>query len=149
MAAIVNVVVFDRHIYRTGGMANRWMEKMVQEFVVHAKTRCPTRTRNMQNRIRGGSQRVGERQLEGRITSGARYTTFVINGTTGPIYPENSRKLRVPRVKGPLRGSALPMSRVRLRPSVAGQKANNFLGQAWRDTARKHSSIRGKTMPPL
>lgn len=141
MASLSKVVIFDERLYLTGHMANRWMALMTHRFEGHAKRRAPRRSGNLKRRIRSNSQQVGVRKLEGTITSGARYSTYVLKGTHGPIYPINGPLLKLRPGPGYPRTTAAKQ--------VAGQRANNFLAQAWRDTARTHSCLRGKAFPGL
>lgn len=163
---LVKTVVFDRHIYRRFGMAQRWLAVMTDEFAAFAVEFAPMRSGELREGISGDTRQVGERQIEGTIESAANHSLFVLGGTTGPIRTtkgflrgigpgksyqmlwkdtaKGRRKVRVP-----IRGYWMPIPAFGPFPAfyadeVSGQSPQNFLFDAWRATARNHSSIRGK-----
>lgn len=83
-AVLVKTVVFDRHIYKPGGMAHRWMTRLCIQFEGYAKEAAPKRTGYMASLINADTQQVGERQVEGTIESPAHYSMWVIRGTGFP-----------------------------------------------------------------
>lgn len=159
MAALVTVVMFDQVLYKTGHMANRWMHVMVANFEANAKIAAPKRTGDLARGINGNARRIGPRELEGIINSTAPYSTFVLGGTTGPIYSNKGFAAggQEWRAYDNITGRMLPGFWLHLPPwgshpsrilfSVRGQAPNNFLIKAWRKTARRHSCLRGVGIP--
>lgn len=163
MAGFTKVVIFDQHLYRPTGLVGKWMTLVTGHFVEHAKHYAPERTGELREGISGGTQQVGERQVEGHISSSAPHTMYVLKGTTGPIM-SNTRWASggAPATGVEWRGKGSARKQVRFRKKgfwlklpedewgdggfyseVSGQEANNFLLKAWAATARNHRAIRG------
>lgn len=140
MAAITSLVLFDEKLYRPGGMVHRWMSGMVAHFVAHAIAAAPMRSGALKAGIEGEGFPIGAKRMEGRISSHAEHTMWVLEGTYGPIRSNKGRRMAVGRN---------PWPPVTPRWSVDGQRPNNFMFVAWRRTAWNHRSIRGMRMPEL
>jgi hypothetical protein len=85
MAALVTTVIFDRDLYKPGHLVHRWVTLVTERFVGHAIDLAPKRTGELAAGIRGATNQVGPRQVEGLISSSAPHTMYVLRGTTGPI----------------------------------------------------------------
>jgi len=85
VGVLTTVVVFDRDLYKPGHMVHRWMTLVTTHFVGHAIADAPVRSGELKAGISGDTNQVGDRQVEGTISSSAPHTLYVLRGTTGPI----------------------------------------------------------------
>lgn len=165
------IVVTDTKLFNRTGNIGRWAESVNTSFVLHAREMAPSSllsgrpnksranaafpSGSMKLRISGGVNRVGPRQLETVIYVDVPYAMYVIKGTPALIFSKSARGAAGSGVGGqflPLEegvGMYLPGQpawKSRFRQRVRGQRANNFLDQAFNATARTHSSLRGFSM---
>lgn len=121
----VRVVVYDTRIQgmsAPGGDVNNYVRRKTGLTAAVAQVNAPVRTGTLKRGIRTDVRTVRQGAV-GRVRSTARHSTWVHEGTYGPILPHGDF-LWVPGRKGGTR-------RVKM-PEVAGQRANPFLADALR-----------------
>lgn len=125
----VSVVIFDSRIdawHMPGGMVYRYTEHKTDSVVRFAKAFAPKRTGHLAGSVRRDVRRTSRDRVVGRVRATAFYSTYVIKGTSTPIFPKNGKWLSLPRT------AAHPWNtNIRtLKPFVRGQAPNNFLLRA-------------------
>jgi hypothetical protein len=139
------LVVYDSILFERGHMVSRWAFGVESTFTRNAILHAPVNKRvnksageppvgSLKGSISGEADRVAPKHWQILIHVGVHYALYVIEGT-GFIYPQTAPWLKLPRNAG--HGGRTRFS------VVPGQRANNFLLQAARDTARTHPSLRG------
>lgn len=166
-AELESIVIFDSKMYVGNGTVRRWMDGLTLKFGVNARRYAPIQTGELRAGIDTEVRLTAPKFLEGRISSTAPYSLYVIRGTSGPImsnrlWNAHRAKPDVPlhllaynRSKktgrgGPKRGMVMTFigkTGVVHALEVRGQASNNFLLEAWNATARTHRSIRPVSIP--
>jgi hypothetical protein len=168
---VTAIVVTDTKLFNRTGDIGRWAERINVAFTAHAIEKAPSSllsgrpnksranaahpSGSMKLSISGEVNRVGIRQLETIVLVDVPYAMYVLKGTPALIFSKSARIPAgeegagqfVPLVPGT--GMYLPGQpawAARRRQRVRGQRANNFLADAFDATARTHSSLRGFQM---
>lgn len=139
------LVVYDSILFERGHMVARWAFGVEATFTRNAIAHAPVNKRqnkspgeppvgSLKASITGEADKVAPKHWQILVEVGVHYAQYVIEGTDF-IYPNSAPWLKLPRNAG--RGG-----RTRFNV-VPGQKANNFLLQAARETAHTHPSLRG------
>lgn len=148
-ASISRIRISEAQIKRftlKGGSVHGATRRLSERTEALAVFYAPKRTGRMAASIRFGENWSNGRQARFVVTVGARYATYVLKGTVGPIYPKHRARYRKGNLAGKRPGSfsgriprlpvgksqGEPMSSWSMAPSVAGQDANNFLSRALR-----------------
>jgi len=168
-------VVTDTKLFNRTGDVGRWSMRVATKFEAHAVALAPVNKRGTKSRstkypvglpaypvgslkrsIEMSNTRVGPRQIVTEVSANTPYAIYVIKGT-GTIRSKSARVPRGEEGAGQFRtleygqsGMYLPSNpgygKGGLRQTVSGQRANNFLGDAYDATARTHPSLRGFKM---
>lgn len=164
-----HLVLYDSFLFSRAGKVGRWAQSLERGFTNNTERAAPERSGALKAGIHGHASQVGPRHWVMEVFSDARYTLFVLRGTTGPIMANRLFRFQArtgiefPR-GGRIRhasGFFMPnmeflkknnyLLRVRAGNgygehyaiSVSGQEANNFFATAAEMTARRHRSLRG------
>jgi hypothetical protein len=89
--ALVGVVIFDEHLYRPTGLVGFWMNKVTMRFVAESIAAAPKDTGRLASGISGDVHQIGVRLVQGRLSSSAPYTMFVVRGTGFPVKGHGGR----------------------------------------------------------
>lgn len=126
----VTVVVYDSKITAMnlpGGMVYRYTDNKTESVLRAAKAFAPKRTGRLVGGIRKDVRTTSRDRVIGRVRSTAPHSTWVHEGTYGPIEARGTAEhgmMRLPAWKGAPPGVTI------LRQRVAGQRANPFLTRA-------------------
>lgn len=163
---IEGIVITDTKLFNRTGNVGRWAERVESTFTRNAILKAPSSLESgrpnksranaaypsgsMKLNIYGEVRRVGPRQLETVVYVAVPYAMYVIKGTPPLIFSKSARSA-TGRFIGLEPGTGMylpgqPAWAARRRQRVRGQRANNFLGDAFDTTARTHSSLRGYQM---
>lgn len=104
-----------------GGMVNRYVNELAREVFIEALAMAPVLTGRMKASMYLGGGSSNQYGTSERVYVGVKYARYVLQGTYGPIVPKYHEVMPV----GKSQGTILFWAR-----QVAGQDANNFLGDA-------------------
>lgn len=104
----------------------KYTNRLANQVEFLASRLAPKRTHRLANTMRVSVTPLGTRGVQGNVRALAPYALYVHEGTTGPIYPRNSRLLTLGPYppKGYFRATA--------HESVSGQRPQPFLANALR-----------------
>jgi hypothetical protein len=146
MGTLVRVTINDEEIARLflpPQSAWRWMEKVGREQYDLTVAGAPVRTGDLKRSFNLAVTPNGKYQARYTVGSYSPHATYVIFGTTPPIYGSGNFMSRPRRIKGGKgkMSTPVPMMRIRAAPHswflhpvnlrfVDGQMANDFMGRA-------------------
>lgn len=150
-----NLVVHDQALFMPGGDVHNWVHEVASELFFYAQREAPINKRpnktaghlpvgSLHAGLRSDVDRIGLKVFTIDLYSTAYYSKWVIKGTN-TIYRRGARGYFGAAQEG--RGMYLPTNPGfgpgRWRQRVRGQRANNFLGRAYDDTALRHPALKG------
>lgn len=171
-AIVVRTVVFDQRLYVGSGSVNRWTRGVTESFRLKAIAKAPVSTRpntshggppgTLKGSIRTSYSHPTPRILTGEVSVNTHYAKYVLAGTAAQgrqyIYSNVgwANKAAVDKIARRVkRGGKVgvnpgfymalprnPQGRYPFILRVHGQKANNFLAEAYNATARRHRALR-------
>jgi hypothetical protein len=163
------IVVTDSKLFRPSGTIGRWAASVERQYTLQAIKKAPSSLESgrphktkrnsaypsgsMRRNIEGRVVMVGPRHYQTTISVNVPYALMVIRGTRTPIIATSARQpagspggIGGQFKSGKMYLPGQPSWGRRWKQQVSGQTANNFLGEAFDATARRHSSLRGYQM---
>jgi hypothetical protein len=130
MSADVDIYIYDGKIIlmsQPGGQIWRWAYQRRGRVERLAKVNAPIRSGELARSIEASYEPAAPHDVVMEVAATADYALFVHEGTDGPIFPRESKRLFLP-AWGPFRQS--------FPRYVRGQRAQPFLADALREVMR-------------